>query len=137
MVKHHKNHPLLRLNHSRMSTAAIISVLQETLANPDLHPDSRKGMEGRLRHYRSLRRTEQDNARAIAASRASRATTARKARKEMMPHILKMKAEGMTYKAMVSVLEEKGFVSLKGTPFTPSWIGKILRDYIDQNQKGE
>ncbi len=120
-----------------MSTNIIIESIEECLSKPNLHPDARAGLEQRLQYWldkerprRRWKRTDKANK----ASVKSRMEMALKNYQEVLPLIQELRDDGLTYKKIAAEMQKRGLKTLKGTPYSESWIGQLLREVPTQGR---
>jgi len=96
------------------------------LSKPDLHPRAREVLERRLEQ---LRERERKNRSESAHKRMLpfREATQKKYR-EILPLILKMRAEGCTYPQIADHLKAAGITSMRGTPYHWATICNIVHE---------
>ncbi len=111
-----------------MSTQVIISCLRDTL-KLDLAPGVREGLEARLRYW--LNGTNKPNYQnttpACEKSARTRHRAAVRKYREIRPLIIRMQAEGLIGKEIVTALREAGVTNLQGKPYGIGGIQYIMR----------
>ena len=117
----------------------IIDAINDSLSKPNLHPRARVVLEKRLKHHlgkvgKSRGYASRNNLQA--AQRKSAKERAAKAEKKLlgvMPIILKLREEKLTYKQIAEHLQSVGTTNLRGTPYSESSIcSMVLRNAAEK-----
>lgn len=116
------------------SSYAVVDAIKESLDKPDLHPCAREILEKRLKYHlgRVKRRPASlsldSQRRAVDNSAKVRAAKAAQKCREILPLILNLRGQGLTYRTIADHLQLEGITNSLGSPYSAVSVWQLVRN---------